>query len=182
MYLILTASPNQNGLTAACGSAAEKGILDGGGTVERYDLCTEKIQGCLVCADGWGICKTENRCVIEDSLQRLKDKMAEAEGIFLITPVYWAQQSERMKYFCDRVRRCEAVQLDKSALFGKRIHLVAAAGGSGNGTVSCLTDMELWCRHVGAVVMQRIGIDRFNRGPMLKVIEHAGRDLTGKPA
>ncbi len=155
MYLILTASPNQNGLTAACGSAAEKGILDGGGTVERYDLCTEKIQGCLVCADGWGICKTENRCVIEDSLQRLKDKMAEAEGIFLITPVYWAQQSERMKYFCDRVRRCE---------------------------VSCLTDMELWCRHVGAVVMQRIGIDRFNRGPMLKVIEHAGRDLTGKPA
>ena len=177
MYLVLTASPNQEGLTAACGKAAAKGISDMGGTVESYDLCREKIKGCRVCGDGWGICRTESRCVIDDPMQMLKDKMAKADGLFLITPVYWAQQSEIMKYFCDRVRRCEAIKFEKSALYGKRINLIAAAGGSGNGTVSCLTDMELWAKHVGAIPVQRIGIDRFNRETMMKVIERAGRDM-----
>ena len=177
MYIVLTASPNADGLTAACGQAAVKGITEAGAKAESYDLCTEKIQGCCVCGNGWGQCLSEGLCVIDDSMQMLSDKMAEAEGIFLITPVYWAQQSERVKHFCDRVRRCQAIKGDKSTLFGKKMNLVAAAGGTGNGTVACLTDMELWARHVGAVPQERIGITRFNRENMLKVIEKAGSDM-----
>ena len=177
MYIIITASPNTDGLTAACGQAALKGITDAGGQVEMFDLCAEDIEACLVCGNGWGICREGGTCVIDDGMETLKQKMSESEGVFLITPVYWGQQSERMKYFCDRVRRCEGLKREGSLLRGVPFNLVAAAGGSGNGTVSCLTDMELWTRHVSAVNLERIGVTRFNREPMLKVIESAGERL-----
>jgi multimeric flavodoxin WrbA len=115
--------------------------------------------------------------VIEDGLSDLQARLKEAEGLVMVTPVYWHQQSERMKYFCDRLRRCEATKGDGSILAGKKVNLVAAAGGSGNGTVSCLTDMELWCRHLRAVPFERIGVTRFNRDEMMAVIEKASKEL-----
>jgi multimeric flavodoxin WrbA len=176
MYAILTSSPNTNGLTAACGKAALRGIENSGGTGLIIDLCREKIESCLTCEDGWGECIRENRCVIDDCLPMLQETLKEAEGIFLITPVYFGQPSEHMKYFCDRFRRCEAFRKEKSSVAGKKINLVAAAGGSGNGTVSCLSELETWCRHVSAVPFERIGITRHNRDQMLRFIEWAGAD------
>lgn len=181
MYIIITASPNSDGMTAACGQAALRGVVSAGGEAELYDLCTENIEACLVCGDGWGSCRSDGVCVIEDNMETLKNKIVESDGFFLITPVYWGQQSERMKYFCDRVRRCEGLKREGSLLSGKPVNLVAAAGGSGNGTVSCLTDMELWARHVGAAPLERIGITRFDREPMLRVIELAGERLVKNP-
>ena len=75
-----------------------------------------------------------------------------------------------MKYFLDRFRRCEAFNKDGSAAKGKQIDLIAAAGGSGNGTATCLAEMEMWCRHVGAIPKDRIGVTRFNREIMMKNI------------
>jgi phosphoribulokinase len=79
-----------------------------------------------------------------------------------------------MKYFCDRLRRCEAFREGGSWAEGKQISLIAAAGGSGNGTTTCLMELENWCRHIRAIPQERIGITRFNREEMLKVIEDAG--------
>jgi hypothetical protein len=85
-----------------------------------------------------------------------------------------------MKYFLDRFRRCEAFHRGGSAAGGKQIDLIAAAGGSGNGTVTALAEMENWCRHVGATARERIGVTRFNREPMLAMIRDAGvRFVTG---
>ena len=178
MYLIITVSPNADGLTAACGRAALHGIEQTGKGGEIVDLCTLNIQACLVCGDGWGSCLEEHRCVIDDGFGALQTRLKEAEGLVLVTPVYWGQQSERMKYFCDRLRRCEATKGDESILAGKKINLVAAAGGTGNGTISCLTDMELWCRHMRAVPFERMGVTRFTREAMLSVIEKASIELT----
>ncbi|GHU79126.1 flavodoxin family protein [Clostridia bacterium] len=180
MYLVITSSPNANGLTAACGQAAVNGLKSAGAEVGLYDLCAEKISGCLVCGNGWGTCREEHKCVIDDSLADFQERLSKAEGVFIITPVYWGQQSEKMKAFCDRLRRCEALKREKSVLAGKKISLVAAAGGSGNGTVTCLLELEAWCRHVGAIPTERIGITRFNREPMLKVIEYTAAQLAAK--
>ncbi|GHV34952.1 flavodoxin family protein [Synergistales bacterium] len=177
MYLIITSSPNTDGLTAACGRAALRGIEQAGKTGEIFDLCANKIQACLVCGNGWGSCLDEHRCVIEDGFTALQTRLKDIEGLVLITPVYWGQQSERLKYFCDRLRRCEARKGDESILAGKKVNLVAAAGGTGNGTVSCLTDMELWCRHMRAVPFERIGVTKYTREAMLAVIERASNAL-----
>ena len=177
MYLIVTASPNADGLTAACGRAALRGIEQAGKAGEIVDLSALKIQACLVCGNGWGPCRNEHRCVIDDGFDTLQTRLKEAEGLVLVTPVYWWQQSERMKYFCDRLRRCEAHKGDEGILAGKKINLVAAAGGSGNGTVSCLSEMELWCRHMRAIPFGRIGVTRFTREAMLSAIEQVSTEL-----
>ena len=177
MFLILTASPNTDGLTAACGKAALDGILAAGGEAELIDLSASKVAPCLICGDGWGSCRSEASCVTKDILPELQSKIRAAEGMFLITPVYWSQPSERMRYFLDRFRRCEAFGANGGAAVGKQMHLVAAAGGSGNGTAQCLTEMEHWCRHVKGIPQERIGVTRFNRAFVLPVITDAAMRL-----
>lgn len=170
MYIIITASPNTDGLTAACGKAAADGITNAGGITDVIDISAEKLESCLICDNGWGSCRTSATCIIEDIFSEMQTKIRNSEGVILITPVYWGQPSERMKYFLDRFRRCEAFSKDGSAAKGKQIDLIAAAGGSGNGTATCLHEMEMWCRHVGAIPKDRISITQFNREPMLKAI------------
>ena len=177
MFIIITASPNKDGLTAACGEAARLGIVGAGGQTEVFDISTLKLEPCRICGNGWGDCLSAGKCVIDDCLSEIQEKIKNADGVFVITPVYWGQPSERMKYFCDRLRRCEAIRKTGSWATDKQINLVAAAGGSGNGTPTCLAELEQWCRHIRAIPQERIGITRFNRGEMLKVIEDAGRRM-----
>ncbi|MFY9381068.1 MAG: flavodoxin family protein [Eubacteriales bacterium] len=177
MYLIITSSPNKDGLTAACGKAAYNGIESAGGKAEIIDISELKLQPCRICGDGWGTCISKAMCVIDDCLASIQEKIRYCEGLFLVTPVYFGQPSERMKYFCDRFRRCEAFRKGGSWAKGKNINLVAAAGGSGNGTATTLVELENWCRHVFAIPQERIGITRFNRSNTLLVIEDAGKRL-----
>jgi hypothetical protein len=50
----------------------------------------------------------------------------------------------------------------KAAFFGKQVLLVASAGGSGNGILSCLEQMDRFCKHTGAIIFDYIGINRWN--------------------
>ena len=177
MYIIITASPNKDGLTAACGQAAQAGIASAGGAAEFIDISALKLEPCRICGNGWGTCPGKGECVIDDCLPEIQKKIRNADGIFAITPVYFGQPSERMKYFCDRMRRCEAFREGGSWAQGKQVSLVAAAGGSGNGTATCLEEMERWCRHISAVPQERISITRYNRDTVLKVIEDAGSHM-----
>jgi len=182
MFLIITASPNADGLTAACGKAALDGIESAGGKAEIIDISKERFSPCQVCDDGWGICFKRSKCVIDDALPQLQRKIRKSEGLILVTPVYFGQPSERMKYFLDRFRRCEVFNKKKgSAAFNKPIDMIAAAGGSGNGTATCLAEMEMWCRQVGGIPKERFGITQYNREPVLNVItDAAARLVTGK--
>lgn len=174
MYIIITASPNPDGLTAACGQAMYDGITDASGAAEIIDISSGKLEPCRICGNGWGTCRESASCVIGDMLGDLQTKIRDSEGIILVTPVYWGQPSERMKYFLDRFRRCDVFSPGGGAAKGMQMDLIAAAGGSGNGTVTCLNEMEAWCRHVSAIPQEHIGITRFNRIPMLEVIKDAG--------
>lgn len=177
MYVVITASPNKGGLTAAAGSMALEGIAAAGGEARLIDLCEMKLSACMVCGNGWGICREQHSCVIEDGLSELQDTLSQCEGVFMITPVYWGQPSERMKAFMDRLRRCEALKGDEGALAGKTINMAAAAGGSGNGTVTCLMEMENWSRHLRAIPKERMGINRFNKDEMLAAVWRAAMSM-----
>ncbi|MCL1835548.1 MAG: flavodoxin family protein [Oscillospiraceae bacterium] len=178
MYIIITSSPNTDGLTASCGKAAYEGITGAGGEAEIIDISAAKLEPCRICGNGWGQCRDTTTCVIGDILPDIQKKIRESEGVFIVTPVYFGQPCERMKYFFDRFRRCEAFNnINNSAAGGKQINLVAAAGGSGNGTATCLAEMVQWCRHVSAVPQERLGITRFNREYILPAIKDAGARL-----
>ena len=177
MYIIITSSPNADGLTAACGNAAFEGIKSAGGEAEVIDISAANLEPCRICGNGWGPCRDTSKCVIDDILPQLQAKIRDCEGVVLVTPVYFGQPCERMKYFLDRFRRCEAFNQTNGAASGKQINLIAAAGGSGNGTATCLAEMETWCRHVSAIAQERIGISRFNRDMVLPVIKDSGARL-----
>jgi len=181
MYIIITASPNTDGLTAACGKAAYDGIVSAGGDAEIVDISAAKLEPCRICANGWGSCREQSKCVIDDIMPEFQTKIRNAQGIILVTPVYFGQPGERMKYFLDRFRRCESFNKQNGSAAGKKqIDLIAAAGGSGNGTATCLAEMEIWCRHVGAIPKDRIAVTRFNRNQTLLVIsDSAARMVKG---
>ena len=177
MYLIISASPNKDGLTAACSNAALKGITKAGGKAEIVDISEMKLEPCRICNDGWGTCYPQARCVIDDPLAKIQDDIRKADGLILVSPVYFCQPSERMKYFFDRFRRCEAFNKDGSAAKDKPVISVAAAGGSGAGPETCLDEMRLWCWCVYANPETRIGITQKNRAEALVEIEDAAYAL-----
>jgi len=177
MYTIITGSPNKDGLTATCGKAAYNGITRVGASAEIIDLFEPKIHPCLTCDNGWGTCRNTGKCIIDDCFADIQVKLKNAAGIFIITPVYFEQSSEYMKAFMDRLRRCESFREGGSWVSDKQISFIAAAGGSGNGTPACLQEFERWCRHIRATAQERLPITQYNREPMLKVIEDAGRRM-----
>jgi multimeric flavodoxin WrbA len=176
--LVLSASPNTDGLTAACASAACAGIRQARAQAELVCLNDLKIDRCHTCNDGWGTCLAEHRCQEEDDFQGLHARLAQADGLVLVTPVYWGEMSESAKAFTDRLRRCEATQeRGESRLFDKPVLGVAAAGGSGGGMITCLLSMERWIQHVQGRLFDLIPVNRWSRKYKLAAIQAASRAL-----
>ena len=175
--LVLSASPNKDGLTAACAAAAIEGARQAGGQAEEVRLNDLQIGLCQACNDGWGTCRPEHVCQVSDGFQALHARVLEADAYVLVTPVYWGEMSESAKAFTDRLRRCEATRGDKSGLADKPVIAVAAAGGSGNGTVTCLASMERWIQHVKGLVFDLIPVKRWTREHKLATIREAARTM-----
>lgn len=171
--LVISASPNTDGLTAACASAALEGIAQAGGQGEEMRLTDLDIGRCQACDDGWGTCRTEHRCQTADDFQALHARISDFNGYVLVTPVYWWEMSEAAKAYLDRLRRCEATAGAGSRLAKKPIIAVAAAGGSGNGTINCLLSMENWIKHVGAHRFDLVPVMRWTRPYKLEAIRSA---------
>jgi len=143
------------------------------------------ISRCAVHNDGWGTCKSKHHCQLQDDFQDLHKTVELAEGYVLITPVYFGEPSEPMKAMIDRLRRCEATKDEsageKSILAGKPMVLVAAAGGSGHGAISCLEMMERFAQRLGAKVFDTIPVTKSTRDYQLETIHDALAAMTAAP-
>lgn len=170
--LVVTSSPNANGLTAACGESARQGIVDGKSPARVINLNEFNLQRCAMCDNGWGTCRTQHVCTLKDDFAQIQQMFDAAEGFVLVTPVYFGEPSESFKAFFDRLRRCEATKKDgkKSALTGKPVVCVAAAGGSGNGAVHCLGEMERLVRQLGAQPFDYVAITKATREYQIETI------------
>jgi len=175
--MILTSSPNIEGLTAACGNAAKVGAEETGAKVVMVNLNQQRIGNCQACGNGWGPCRNEHHCQINDDFQNLHASMADIDAFVLITPVYWGEMSESAKAFTDRVRRCEALKKQKTFFEEKPVIAVAAAGGSGNGLTSCLTSMERLFTHVKSEKFDFIGVTQKNKKYKLDTIHEATKEM-----
>ncbi len=175
--MIFTSSPNTDGLTAACGNSAKMGAEEAGAQVVLVNLNRQKIGSCHACGNGWGTCRNEHECQVQDDFQALHGSMADMDAFVLITPVYWGEMSESAKAFTDRLRRCEALKKEKTFIEGKPVIAVAAAGGSGNGLTTCLTSMERLFTHVKAEKFDLIGLTQKNRVYKLAALQEAVQEM-----
>jgi len=175
--IVLSASPNKDGLTAACAAAAVAGVQAAGGAAEHVRLNDLHIGACKACDNGWGACRDLHYCQVTDDFQGLHARVVKADGLILVTPVYWGDMSESTKAFTDRLRRCEARRRAESGLAGKPVLAVAAAGGSGGGMITCLANMERWIQHVQGRLWDLIPVNRWSKPYKLAAIQAAAEAM-----
>ncbi|GHV89729.1 flavodoxin family protein [Spirochaetia bacterium] len=165
-YLVISGNPKKKGLCHAVTEEVLRGAKDGGAEVEL--LTVEKLERCHVCGDGWGTCREQHRCTFGgDGFNAAQEAIQKADAFCFITPVYWAEMAEGLKSFFDRLRRCEAALFagkdgPPRILSGKQVLLIASPGGSGNGALTCLEQMDRFTRHTGAVIFDYISVNRWN--------------------
>ncbi len=176
--MILSGSPNTDGLTAACAASAAEGVRAAGGTSEAVSLNALRIGMCQACDNGWGTCQKLHECQVRDDFQGLHARLLQADALIIVTPVYWGDLSESTKAVTDRLRRCEATRGNESGLAGKPVLCVAAAGGTGNGMITCLQSLERWVQHVYARKWDFIPVNRWSRPYKLEAIKAAAETMT----
>jgi multimeric flavodoxin WrbA len=175
--IVLSSSPNKDGLTAACAAAVVEGVHLAGGRAEEVRLNDFQVGMCQACDNGWGTCLPDHECQVEDDFQALHARVRRADALAIVSPVYWGEMSESAKAFTDRLRRCEATRGDESKLAGKHVMVVAAAGGSGGGMITCLLSMERWIDHVRARKFDLIPVNRWSRAYKLVAIRETARAM-----
>ena len=177
---VFTSSPNKDGLTAACGKAAMQGISDAGAEAKHIDLNALDIGRCKACGNGWGTCFNDHVCQVKDDFQDVHSMIKDSDAFVVVSPVYWGEMSESAKAFFDRLRRCEAFSemLKGQSLMHKKPAMgVAAAGGSGNGTITCLEAMERYFKHMGANIFDLISITRKSKSYKIALIRTAAKEM-----
>ncbi|MCL2004278.1 MAG: NAD(P)H-dependent oxidoreductase [Oscillospiraceae bacterium] len=161
-FLILNGSPKKDGLCRSVTREIIRGAADGG--AETRELTFEKLQLCKCCGEGWGVCFSEHRCAFGgDGFDEAQAAVREADALCIISPVYWHEVSEPLKAFLDRLRRCENPFYDNvGSLTGKPVLLAAVPGGSGNGSITCLDQLNRFCAHTKAAVFDLLSVNRWN--------------------
>jgi|CZCB01.1.fsa_nt_gi multimeric flavodoxin WrbA len=158
---VLSGNPKKDGLCQSVIEAAKEGAEAGGAAVAEIRLKDFNLQRCWVCGSGWGACRDENYCTYgSDGFDEIREQIQNADALVIATPVYWGETTEILKSFLDRLRRCD-FNGDK-VLRNKQVLLIASAGGSGNGLLTCLEQLERFCRHTGAVIFDYFAVNRWN--------------------
>ena len=190
--LIISGSRNENGRTALLIKALQKGIDKACGTSECLFLPKLDIERCRQCdADGWGTCRDEDECVIDDDFVMIEENINKADVVVFANPVYFGELSESMKAFLDRLRRVRT-KIPRTPIpgppgpFNKDDGKIAIglcyAGGSGNGTTNCCMVLERTLQICGFDVVDMVPARRQNLEAKQPALELLGEWLATKPS
>ena len=94
----IVGSPRSGGNTETLTRIALEEIRKEGLETELISLAEKKIAPC----DGCGICRTNGKCHVKDDFELIYEKMREADGIILATPVYFGAATPQMTSLISR--------------------------------------------------------------------------------
>ena len=97
--LMINGSPNPNGNTSIALAEMKKIFDEQGIETEIVHVGNKDIRGCIACMQ----CKTKHRCVFDDMVNEVAPKLAEADGIVVGTPVYYASANATTIAFMTRL-------------------------------------------------------------------------------
>ena len=97
--ICLLGSPRSKGNSTAMAKKFCETAESFGADVTTFALNELNYRGCQACM----ICKTElDKCVLEDDLTEILDRLHDAEILVMATPVYYGDVSSQLKGFIDR--------------------------------------------------------------------------------
>ena len=176
--IVILGSRNPAGQTARAAGALAQGVESAGGQVERVFLPQATIERCRQCDDnGWGTCRSDGHCVIDDDLERIVERIRDADAAVFATPVYFGDLSESIRAFLDRGRRITRHQSGKQGLDGKLAVGICVAGGGGGGAPSCVVSLERVLRTIGFDVIDLVPVRRQNLGLKVALLRTTGKWL-----
>lgn len=174
--IILSGNPKKDGLCQSMIDAVHQGAAEAGALVEEIRISDMPLIRCQVCGNGWGTCAAENRCSFgSDGFDALQAELQTGDAFVLATPVYWGEMAEALKCFLDRLRRCERGR--EGILAGKQVILLATPGGSGGGQLTCLEQLDRFSHHVGLIIFDYLGANRWTHDYKQEAARAAGYAL-----
>ncbi|MFO8082029.1 MAG: flavodoxin family protein [Armatimonadota bacterium] len=174
--VMIHTSPNEDGLTESLAKAGVDGAQTAGADCQLIKLTDHEVAACRQCKNGWYKCREEGWCIIEDDFEEIRAAVMDADAWVFVTPVYFGDLSESAKCFADRLRRCN-IGLKGEGLAEKPVIGVAAAGGSGGGTATCLLMMDRLFGHISAEVADLITVTRRSAEYKREAVRAASRAM-----
>jgi multimeric flavodoxin WrbA len=180
--VLLSGSRNPEGQTARAVNAVVDGIRSAGGEAELIFLPPLAIERCRQCEDsGWGICRKEGTCVIEDDFAGLVRKIREADGVVFATPVYYGDLSESLRAFTDRLRRTCSHTNGRAGIEDKPAVGVCVAGGLGGGSAGCCVSLEKALNTCGFDVLDMVPVRKQNLKAKMNCLRLTGAWMVTAP-
>lgn len=97
--LVITGSPHKKGTSSLLADNFIAGALEAGHEVFRFDTIFQVTQPCLAC----NYCRKNNhKCIQEDDMELIWDKLIAADMVVFVTPVYYFGMSAQLKKVIDR--------------------------------------------------------------------------------
>ena len=173
--MIVLGSRNPAGQTARAAKALLEGLRKAGVDGELVFLPSKSVERCRQCDEnGWGLCLSEGRCVIEDDLAGIVRGIRDCDAAVFATPVYFGDLSESLRGFLDRLRRITRNEAGKKGVTGKTAVGICVAGGGGGGAPPCAVSMEKILSTCGFDVVDVIPARRQNLKLKVEVLQATG--------
>ena len=97
--LLINGSPKAKGNTAIALQEMEKVFLAEGIEVETVQVGHKDVRGCIAC----GSCYETGKCVFDDIVNELAEKLKESDGLVVASPVYYASANATLTAVLDRL-------------------------------------------------------------------------------
>lgn len=176
--VVILGSRNITGQTANVTKALMEGLKSEGSQCDQIFLPQLKIERCRQCEDnGWGICRKQGECIIEDDFRSIVDKITNADAVVFATPVYFSDLSESMRAFLDRLRRTCMHESGKNRIIGKMAIGICVAGGGGGGAPACTVSLEKVLSTCGFNIIDLIPVRRQNTELKVGILNATGKWL-----
>jgi len=174
--LMVSGSRNPEGQTARAAQAVLEGAGGAGAQVEAVFLPPLHVERCRQCDEqGWGLCRKEGRCAIEDDFAAIVQKLKAADAAVFATPVYFGDMSESIRALTDRLRRITRHEAGRSGVERTPV-------GGGGGAPACCVSLEKVLATCGLDVVDMIPVRRQNLEAKLPRLRLAGAWLATTPS
>ena len=123
--LLINGSPHIHGCTARALDEVAKTLNENGIETEIVQVGIKDVRGCIAC----NYCREHGRCVFNDLVNETAPKFAEADGIVVGSPTYYAGCNGGVLAYHDRLFYSTAGTVDKTMKVGAAV-ISSRRGGS----------------------------------------------------
>ena len=124
--LVINGSPHLHGCTDRALREVENTLHENGVETERVEVGNIAVRGCVGC----NFCSEHGRCVFNDLVNETAPKFAEAAGLLVGSPVYYAGANGQLLAFLDRLFYSTSGAFDKAMKVGAAVVSSRRAGST----------------------------------------------------